>query len=258
MPLKGRVAWVTGAGRGIGRAVAVALAREGVHVALSARTKSELEAVAKELAPTKVTTFVAPCDVTDAKAVRAAYDAATKALGAPTILVNGAGIARSAAFLKTDLALMETHWRVNVLGPFHAMQAAIPSMLAGGWGRVVNIASIAGKAGAPYISSYAASKHALLGITRSLAQEYAAKGITVNAVCPGYVDTPMTTENVDLMAKKTGRPREELMETLRRFSPQNRLMTADEVASMTVHLCRDESVGINGQAVTIDGGAVQW
>lgn len=258
MPLRGRVAWVTGAGRGIGRACALALAREGVHVGLSARTAKELEAVAKEAAMLGGRTAVAPCDVTDPAAVARAHDAVVGTLGAPAILVNGAGVARSAPFLKTDLAMMETHWRVNVLGPFVATQAALPAMVQRGWGRVVNVASVAGKAGAPYIASYAASKHALMGITRSLAQEFAAKGVTVNAVCPGYVDTPMTEENVRLMHEKTGRAKETILEALRRFSPQNRLMEADEVAGAVLYLCRDEAGGVNGQGITLDGGTVQW
>lgn len=255
MSLKGRVAWVTGAGRGIGRACAVALSAAGARVALTSRTKSELQETGKLC---KGDTLVAPADVTDARAVARAYSAAEKLWGRVDILVNAAGLARSAPFLKTTPEFLESLWRLNVMGSFHLSQQVIPGMVKAEWGRIVNIASVAAKQGAPYIAAYAASKHGLLGLTRSLAAEFAAKGITVNAVCPGYVATQMTDENVELMVEKTGRPRESIVKYLESQSPQGRLIQPEEVADAVLHLCRPESRGINGQAITIDGGALQW
>lgn len=202
--------------------------------------------------------FVAAADVTDEAAVKRAHRAIEKDFGAPVVLVNGAGLARSAPFLKTSAETMESMWRLNLMGTFLPIQAAIPGMLHAGWGRIVNVASVAGKHGAPYIAAYASSKHAVLGLTRSLAAEFAAKGITVNAVCPGYVATKMTDDNVALMVEKTGRPKEEVLRYLRSQSPQNRLIQPEEVAAAVLHLCQESSLGINGQALTIDGGALQW
>ena len=256
--MKGRIAWITGGGRGIGRACALALARTGASVAVSARSRAELDAVVKELGAAKVKAVAAPCDVTDAKAVERAYKLVAKDLGVPDILVNGAGLARSEAFLKTDARFMEELWRLNLLGTFHATKAALPGMLEKGWGRIVNVASIAGKHGAPYIAAYSSAKHAVLGLTRSLASEFATKGVTVNAVCPGYVDTKMTKDNVRFMMERTGRAESEILEHIRNASPQKRLIAPEEVAAAVAFLCGDAAVGINGQALTIDGGGIQW
>lgn len=256
--MKGRIAWVTGGGRGIGRSCALALARAGASVAVTARSRAELDAVVKELKTLGAKASAAPADVTDARAVDKAHKQVAKELGAPDVLVNAAGLARSAAFLKTDAKFMEELWRLNLLGSFHTAKAALPAMLEKGWGRIVNVASVAGKHGAPYIAAYASAKHAVLGLTRSLAAEFATKGITVNAVCPGYVDTRMTKDNVRFMMEKTGRPEAEILEHIRNASPQKRLITPDEVAAEVAHLCTDAAFGINGQAITIDGGGLQW
>jgi NAD(P)-dependent dehydrogenase (short-subunit alcohol dehydrogenase family) len=129
-------------------------------------------------------------------------------------------------------------------------------MLERGWGRIINIASIAGKTGAPYIAAYTASKHGVLGLTRSVAVEVAAKGITVNAICPGYVDTEMTARAVEIITAKTGKSAVEATEVLKRMSPQNRLITSEEVAALALLLATDEGRGINGQAINVDGGSV--
>jgi NAD(P)-dependent dehydrogenase (short-subunit alcohol dehydrogenase family) len=253
-----RVAWVTGAGRGIGRASAEALARQGCDVALTARSAEEVRSAAEACLALGARSLAAPCDVTDAARLDAAHRDVVRGLGAVDVLVNAAGMARSASFLKTSPELLEQHWRLNVVAPFHAMQLVLPGMAERGWGRVVNVASIAGKTGAPYISAYAASKHALLGVTRSAALEFAGKGITVNAVCPGYVDTRMTRDNAGVIAQVTGMGRDEALQRMAATSPQKRLIGADEVAAVVAHLAGDAARGINGQAITIDGGAVQW
>src|SRR5687768_7200000 len=242
--LAGRNALVTGAGRGIGRAVAPDLAAAGAHVALAARTRSEIEAVAREAAASGGKAVALPADVADPSAVRALFASARAALGDPDILVNGAGVAPSAPLVKTT----DEQWRqaieINLSGVFYCLREALPSMTARGWGRVVNIASIAGKTGAPYIAAYAASKHGLLGLTRVAALEAAALGVTVNAVCPGYVDTPMTDESVRRIVEKTGVPAEEVRKRLEDSSPQKRLYTAAEVSALVVFLCGDAAAGI--------------
>ena len=147
--------------------------------------------------------------------------------------------------------------RVNATGAFYCIRAVLPLMLQAKWGRIVNMASIAARTGAPYIAAYAASKHALLGLTRAVAAEVAARGITVNAVCPGYVDSEMTDASTANISKRTGRTEQDARKILEGFSPQGRLMTADEVAAMTLFLCSGVAGGINGQGIVIDGCAVQ-
>lgn len=227
-------------------------------MAVSARTVPELRGTVDSCRKSGVRAVEAACDVTDTARVGAAHRALTVELGAPTILVNAAGLARGAPFLKTTPEFMETLWRLNVMGTFHCTKAALPHMLETGWGRVVNIASVAGLVGSPHIAAYAASKHAVVGLTRSLASEFGAKGITINAVCPGYVNTRMTHENVDAIVKATGRSREEILGRIAAMNPQGRLIEPEEVASVVVRLVQPEASGVNGQAIPIDGGALKW
>ena len=258
MRLKDKTALITGGGRGIGRAVAFALAREGARVAVVARTESEVTRVAaeiKEECGTQTLSFA--CDVSKMESVSGAFaEAAAKFRRGIDILVNNAGIAESAPLLKTDDEMWQRHLGINLSGTFYCTRAALPMMIAGGWGRIINIASIAGKTGAPYISAYAASKHGVLGLTRSVALEVATKGITVNAICPGYVETDMTSHAVEKITALTGRTTEEARTVIERMSPQNRLVTPEEVAALALLLASDEGRGINGQAINVDGGSV--
>jgi NAD(P)-dependent dehydrogenase (short-subunit alcohol dehydrogenase family) len=258
--LDGKLALVTGGGRGIGRAIAHAFAREGASVALVARTASEVERVAAEIAEQfRVETFGAACDVSDAAAVARAFAVVSERFGRGCdVLVNNAGIAESAPFVKTDDELWNRHLAINLTGTFLCTRAALPSMIERGWGRIINVASIAGKTGAPYIAAYAASKHGVLGLTRSVALEVATKGVTVNAICPGYVDTDMTTRALDKIEAKTGRAASDSLEAIKRMSPQQRLITPEEVASLALLLASDEGRGITGQAINVDGGTVLY
>ena len=174
----------------------------------------------------------------------------------PDIVVNNAGIARSALFVNADEDFFVDHLNTNLGSTFRCTRAALPEMIDRGWGRFINIASIAGKTGAPYVSAYAASKHAVLGLTRSLALEVATHGITVNAICPGYVETDMTTKGIENIVAKTGRSAKDALKMLERMSPQNRLVTPEEVAAVAVLLASEEGRGINGQAINVDGGTV--
>lgn len=253
-----RVAWVTGGGRGIGRASAEHLARSGCDVALTARSAEELREAAQACRALGARAVEAPCDATDAARLEDAHRGVVRELGPVDVLVNAAGVARSAPFLKTDAELMAVHWRLNVLAPLHAMQLVLPGMAERRWGRVVNVASIAGRTGAPYVAAYAASKHALLGLTRSAAAEFAARGITCNAVCPGYVDTRMTRDSLGVIRRATGLGEDEALARLVATNPQQRLIAPDEVAAMVAYLASEAARGVNGQAVTIDGGALPW
>ena len=270
--LSGRTAVVTGAGRGIGKAIALALGREGARIALFARSRTEIDAVRDLLlagpdaaggagrsasagaAGPRAASF--SCDVTDPDAVRAACAAAAATLGPADILVNGAGDAVAAPFSKTDLALWERLLRVNLTSAFLMTRELLPAMTAGGWGRIVNLASVAGLAGAAYVTAYTAAKHGLVGFTRALSQEVAKSGVTVNAVCPGYVDTPMTDRSVANIVDKTGMSEEKTRGFLASRSPQDRMMTAEEVAALVLYLVSDAARGVNGQAITLDGGGL--
>lgn len=258
MRLKDRIALITGGGRGIGRAVALAFAREGARIALVARTRNQVAEAAIEIGDEcKVDATWVACDVSDAAHVQGAFDHVAATLGrAPDILVNNAGIAESAPLLKTDDEMWQRHIAINLTGTFYYTRAALPAMLARSWGRIINVASIAGKTGAPYVSAYAASKHGVLGLTRSLALEVATKGITVNAICPGYVETDMTRHAVENITAKTGKTQTQAREIIERMSPQNRLVTPEEVAALALLLASEDGRGINGQAINVDGGTV--
>ena len=249
---------ITGGGRGIGRAIAFAFAREGANVVVAARTRQQVENAAKEIANQfGVETLAVECDVADTESVARAFEKVKQKFGrGPDLLVNNAGVAETSPFVKTDEAMWQRHLEVNLTGTFRCTHAALPEMLERCWGRVINIASIAGKTGAPYISAYAASKHGVLGLTRSLALEVGANGITVNAICPGYVDTEMTSRGIENIVAKTGKSADDALAALKRMSPQNRLVSAEEVAALALLLASEEGRGINGQAINVDGGTV--
>lgn len=250
-PLAGRHAVITGASRGIGAAAAEALAELGVHVILMARNEGALDEVSKSIPGSKAIV----CDVTEPASVSRAF-AEARERGPVTILVNNAGIAASAPFLRTDDALLERIFAVNVIAAFRCARAALPDMLAGGWGRIVNVASVAGLKGYRYISAYTASKHALVGMTRALASEVADKNITVNAVCPSYVDTEMTRRTIANIVAKTGRSEKDALAELVRGNPQGRLIPPEEVAHAIAWLCAPGTESITGQAIPIAGGEI--
>jgi NAD(P)-dependent dehydrogenase (short-subunit alcohol dehydrogenase family) len=252
MTLRGRRALVTGAGRGIGRAAALGLAAQGTGLVLASRTRAEVEAVADEARRCGVVATARVADVARPDEVAALFREA----GPVDVLVNAAGVAPSAPLVKTSDEVWRQALDTNLSGTFYCLRAALPGMMERGWGRVVNLASIAGKTGYPYIAAYAASKHGVLGLTKVAALEAAEKGVTVNAICPGYVDSPMTDTSIARIVEKTGLKAPDVRKRLEDMSPQKRLMTADEVAALVVFLCGDEARGITGQALSLDGGTL--
>ena len=256
MKFTGKVALVTGGGRGIGAEIARSLAREGATVVVSARTESEVRKVTGEITGGggRAQYFIA--DLSQPDQARSLVARVEAALGAIDFLINNAGVASSAPVVKLSLEEWNRIFAINVTATFLCTQAALPRMIERGSGRVVNIASVAARFGARYISAYAASKHAVLGFTRCVAAEVAANGITANAVCPSFVDTEMVAESVTRIVEKTGLSAEQALETMKNQSPQKRLLTTAEVASVVVMLCSEEGRGINGQSIVIDGGGL--
>ena len=250
MKLQGKKALVTGASRGIGRAIALAFAEEGATVVLGSRSLASLEALAKAIG----TAVAVRLDVTDPESIARAREE----VGEVQILVNNAGIAGSVKVLAMDDAHWQSHLDVNLTGAFRVTRAFLAPMAAAKWGRVINIASTAGKVGFAYTAAYCASKHGLIGFTRALALEMATSGVTVNAICPGFVRTEMASEAARNIAAKTGKSEAEATRWLEALSPQNRLMEPEEVAAVAVLLASEEARGVNGQAINIDGGAVVY
>jgi NAD(P)-dependent dehydrogenase (short-subunit alcohol dehydrogenase family) len=253
--LAGRHAVVTGASRGIGAAIATALAADGVRVSLLGRDAGNLEHVSAQLGG-GARAFPMVADMTDPASLRSAFDAARGHFGPVHVLVNNAGQAASAKFTDTDEALWSRLIAVNLTGTYLCTRHAVPDMLTEGFGRIVNIASIAGLRGAAYISAYASSKHAVIGLTRSLALEYATRNITVNAVCPGYVDTDIVKEAIANIKSKTGRNDSEALAALVATNPQRRLIEPREVADTVMWLCRPGSESVTGQSIVLAGGEV--
>ncbi len=250
-PLAGRVAAVTGGARGIGAAIADTLARLGADIALLGRHRDTVAAEAEALHRRHgAKTTALACDVTDAASVAAAFAQA----GPVAILVNNAGAARSAPFHRTDDELWHEMLNVNLWGAIHCTRAVLPGMLDAGRGRIVNIASTAGITGFAYVTAYCAAKHALVGLTRSLAIETAKKGVTVNAVCPGYTDTDVVRETVANIVAKTGRSEADARAELAAHNPQGRLIQPAEVAETVAWLCLDSSGSVTGQSIAIAGG----
>jgi NAD(P)-dependent dehydrogenase (short-subunit alcohol dehydrogenase family) len=253
-----RTALVTGAGRGIGRAVATRLAAEGHRVALAARSRTDLEATAAECARaagSTGTTLVVPTDLTAVGAVDDLFATVEAELGPVEILVANAGAATSAPLRRTT----DEQWRrmldLNLTVPFQCLRRAVGPMTTAGYGRIVVVASVAAKHGEPYVAAYTAAKHGVLGLVRSAAAELARTGVTVNAVCPAYVDTPMTDATVASIMDTTGRTETEVRRILADKQPIGRLITVDEVAE-AVWFCVGNAA-FTGQSLSVDGGAVQ-
>jgi len=249
--LAGKVALVTGGGRGIGRALALALAEAGAAVAILGRDTARLGGVRAEIAEQGGTALVLGCDVTDSQAVNQAFAITEAQLGPVDILVNNAGITASVKFTETDDATWDRIMRINATGAFYCCRTAVPGMLVRKWGRIINIASYAALSGIPYSAAYSASKHALLGLTRSLALELARSNITANAICPGWVETEMLHEALASIIAKTGRTEQAARASLLEMAGQSRMILPEEVAAVALRLAGPEGASTNGQAITM-------
>lgn len=254
--LAGKIVLVTGGSRGIGRSIALAFAARGGHVVLTGRTQPTLDAVAEEIYRLGGKALPLACDVSNRQEVEALKTKVTSQLGTVQILINNAGVAPAAGFLQMPDSLWEEVLKVNLTGTYNCCKVFLPEMIAAKWGRVINIASIVAKVAYSHTSAYTTSKHAVLGLTRTLAVEMARLGVTVNAICPGYVDTDLTLNNARLMAEKTGKKVEEALRLFQGSSPQQRLIAPEEVAELALMLASKSAAGITGQAINIDGGAV--
>ena len=249
--LTGRHALITGASRGIGAAIAARLGQMGAQLTLIGRDRDALEREAARSAEA----HVCVCDVTDPGQVDKTIAEADRR--APiAILINNAGVAESAPFLKTPDAMLSRLLEVDFVSAFRCARAALPSMLELGWGRVVNVASIAGLRGYAYVTAYCAAKHALVGFTRALAMETARTGVTVNAVCPGYTDTELVQKAAAAIASKTGRSHQEIVGEMIRNNPQGRVIRPEEVADTVAWLCGSDAGSVTGQAIAIAGGEI--
>lgn len=248
-----RHALVTGGGSGIGAAVALALVDAGMNVTVLGRRAEALEAVVQRH-PTQLHAVTA--NIADADQVAAAFARARERFGKVSILVNNAGQAESAPFLKTDAKLWQQMLEVNLTGTWLCTQAALPDMLEAKWGRVVNVASTAGLVGYAYVSAYCAAKHGVIGLTRALALEVARKGVTVNAVCPGYTETEILRNSIANVMAKTGRSEEEARTEFAQGNPQGRIVQPEEVADTVRWLCGEGATSVHGQSIAVCGGEV--
>jgi len=255
--LEGKHAIVTGGGRGIGAATAAELARRGAKVTIMGRSAESLERKAEELrGEPGVTVAVEQCDVSDGDSVRAAFASATATLGPPYILVNNAGVAKSRKLTQLTREMWDEMIGVNLTGTYLCTSEVIPAMIEARDGRIVNVASTAGLRGYRTMTAYAASKHGVIGFTRSLALETAKLGITVNAVCPAYTDTDMSAAAVNNLTNALGKTAEEAMAMLTGVIPRGTLITPDEVAAAIGWLCSPAASGVTGAALPIAGGEV--
>ena len=242
---------ITGGASGIGEAIAERLAETGMRITLMGRNPERLSATADRLAATSQ-----QVDITDPESVRQGFSAAMQANGPISILVNNAGSAESSPFSKLDQGMWDRMLAVNLTGTYLCTREVIDKMSRAGFGRIINIASTASQKGYAYVSAYCAAKHGVLGLTRALALEMARKGVTVNAVCPGYTDTDLVARSLDTIVESTGMSREQALAELVKNNPQGRLIQPQEVAETVIWLCRENSASINGQAIAVAGGEI--
>lgn len=248
--LHGQHALVTGGGTGVGSAIAVALAEAGAAVTITGRREAPLQETAAR--HEKIAWAIA--DVTKADELRTAFSSAADNRGPVSIVIANAGVAESQPFGRLSAEQWQHTIDVNLTGVFHTFQCALEPMLAAGWGRMIAIASVAGLSGSAYVSAYCAAKHGVVGLTRALAEELQPKGITVNAICPGYTQTPMLDRTLDNIVQKTGMSRDQAAATLLKDSPTGKFVQPSEIADLVLQLCADQADPTNGAAIAMPEG----
>jgi NAD(P)-dependent dehydrogenase (short-subunit alcohol dehydrogenase family) len=250
-----KIVLVTGGSGGLGRALAKAFVSQGSHVIITSRSEERLKAATAEIGSDgKI--LALPCDITQRESVEGLKNTIKTELGSVHVLINNAGLAQAMGFLEMADSLWDETLQTNLTGTYNCCKIFLPDMIKLGWGRIINIGSTMAKVAYSHVSAYAASKHGLLGLTRALALETARLGMTVNIICPGYVDNLRTRENAQQMAMKSGKSVEDILRVFAASSPQQRLIDADEVAALALMLASDKAGGITGQAINVDGGAV--
>ena len=254
--LRDKIVLITGGSGGLGQALAEAFARCASRVVITARDAERLGGVAEKIARNGAQVLSLPCDISRRDQVRHLGNEIKQRWGDVDILINNAGIARAVSFSDMPDELWDNTIATNLTGAYNCCKFFLPAMIQAKWGRIINVASTTAKVGFSHVSAYAASKHGLLGLTRSLALETARQGVTVNAICPGYIDDERTQENAKLMAEKTGKSVGDVLKLFAASAPQNRLIAPDEVASLALLIASEKLGAMTGQAVNVDGGAV--
>lgn len=251
-----KIVLVTGGSGGLGGALARGFAYQGARVVITGRRQEKLQEMAGNMARDGAQVLAIACDITDRGQVRSLGAAIAEHWGTVQVLINNAGLARAVSFSDMSDQQWDDTLETNLTGAYNCCKVFLPGMIQAKWGRIINIASTTAKVGYSHVTAYAASKHGLLGLTRSLALETARQGITVNAICPGYVDDERTHENARIMAQQTGRTVAEILTLFAASAPQKRLIDPDEVAALALLMTSDQLRGMTGQAINVDGGAV--
>ena len=251
-----KIVLITGGSGGLGQALAQAFTAQGSRVIIAARDREKLQRAAEKIASNGAQILAFPCDISDRGQLSVLAEKVREHWSDVQILINNAGIARAVSFSDMPDELWDETQKINLTGAYNCCKVFLPAMLRMKWGRIINIASTAGKVGFRQVSAYTASKHGLLGLTRSLALETARAGVTVNAICPGYIDDERTRENAALMAAKTDKSIEEILDLFAASAPQHRLIAPEEVAALAVLLASEKLSAMTGQAINVDGGAV--
>jgi len=254
--LRDKIVLITGGSGGLGSALARAFSAQACRVVITARDPQRLRAMAEEMARYGAQVLALPCDISDRDAMLDLQKEIAARWGAVQILINNAGIARAVKFTDMPDDVWDAILETNLTGAYNCCKVFLPRMLQAQWGRIINIASTAAKVGYSHATAYTASKHGLLGLTRSLALETARLGVTVNAICPGYIDDERTRENARIMAQRTGKSVDEILELFADSAPQKRLIAPDEVAALALLIASDKLGAMTGQAINVDGGAV--
>ena len=254
--LRQKVVLITGGSGGLGRVLAQAFLRQGCRVVITSRHHEQLNQAAKKINPNGGQLWPLTCDITERRQVASLEEKIKAQWGTVQILVNNAGLAQAGSFLEMPDRLWDETVKTNLTGAYNSCKVFLPAMIESSWGRIINIASTMAKVAYSHVSAYTASKHGILGLTRALALETATAGITVNAICPGYLDNERTRANAERMGERIGKTVEEVLDLFAKSAPQKRLIAPEEVAGLALFLASEKAGGMTGQAINVDGGAV--